>query len=221
MHKLILLLSVVISTLSMAVKAQHPNYSPIYDQRASLFEVLPVDSTSIVFLGNSITQGCEWHELFGMSEIKNRGISGDIVDGMRERIKPIVDGKPRKIFVMCGINDISHNLSADSIAANYANLVDYIHSETPNTKIYIQSILPINNAYRRYKAIFGKENVVPETNALLEQYANSRGFTWINLYDLFTDSEGNLSSEYTNDGLHLLGTGYLVWRDRIMPYVKE
>jgi lysophospholipase L1-like esterase len=221
MNKLFLLLTIVIATMGMTATAQHPNYSPIYDQRASLFEVLPVDSTSIVFLGNSITQGCEWHELFGIPEIKNRGISGDIVDGMRERIEPIVAGKPRKIFIMCGINDISHNLPADSIASNFAKLVDYIHAETPSTKIYIQSILPIHNGFKRYKAIFGKENVVPETNKLLEQYANTRGFTWINLYDLFIDSEGNLNCEYTNDGLHLLGKGYLVWRDAIMPYVTE
>ena len=32
-------------------------------QRRSLFEVLPIHSNDIVFLGNSITDGCEWAEL--------------------------------------------------------------------------------------------------------------------------------------------------------------
>lgn len=221
MNKLNILLCLVIAAMSMTAKAQHPDYAPIYDQRASLFETLPIDSTTIVFFGNSITQGCEWHELFAMPEIKNRGISGDIVDGMRERVNPIIKGKPRKIFIMCGINDISHNLTADSIATATASLIDYIHAETPTTKIYIQSILPINNSFGRYKAIFGKEKLIPETNILLEQYANAKGFTWINLYDLFIDNEGNLSREYTNDGLHLLGNAYLIWRDKLMPYITE
>ena len=43
-------------------------------QRRSLFEVLPVYSSDIVFLGNSITDGCEWAELFNNRHVKNRGI---------------------------------------------------------------------------------------------------------------------------------------------------
>ena len=46
-------------------------------QRRSLFEVLPIHSNDIVFLGNSITDGCEWAELFDNPRIKNRGISAD------------------------------------------------------------------------------------------------------------------------------------------------
>ena len=34
------------------------------EQRRTLFELLPVRSSDIVFLGNSITDGCEWDELF-------------------------------------------------------------------------------------------------------------------------------------------------------------
>ena len=40
-----------------------------YDQRRSLFEVLPIRSSDIVFLGNSITDGGEWAELFDLSLI--------------------------------------------------------------------------------------------------------------------------------------------------------
>lgn len=46
----------------LGINAQHGTF---YDQRASLFDALPLDSTNIVFLGNSLTNGCEWHELFG------------------------------------------------------------------------------------------------------------------------------------------------------------
>ena len=47
-----------------------------YQRWRSLFEVLPVYSSDIVFLGNSITDGCEWAELFNNRHVKNRGISG-------------------------------------------------------------------------------------------------------------------------------------------------
>ena len=59
----------------------HAQRGELWGQRASLFEMLGTDSTSIVFLGNSLTHGCEWHELFGNPHIVNRGINGDVVDG--------------------------------------------------------------------------------------------------------------------------------------------
>ena len=49
------------------------------------FEELPVTSKDIIFLGNSITNGCEWAELFQNKNVKNRGISGDICMGVYDR----------------------------------------------------------------------------------------------------------------------------------------
>ena len=51
--------------------------------------------------------------------------------------------------------------------------------------------------------------------------AARKGITWINLYPLLADADGNLRADLTNDGLHLLGPAYLIWRDAVLPYVKE
>lgn len=198
-----------------------PKYTELYYQRASLFDVLGVDSTNIVFLGNSLTHGCEWHELLGMPNVVNRGINGDIVEGILERVDAVVKGKPAKIFLMTGANDVSHDLTADSIATAVEGLIDYIQEKTPSTRIYLQSMLPINNSFGRYKKMAGKEQVIRDINALLEPMAARKGITWVNLYPHFCDSEGNLRADFTNDGLHLLGPAYLVWREIVLPYVKE
>jgi hypothetical protein len=100
--------------LSISVNSQE-KYSTLYYQKASLFEKLKIGEKDIVFLGNSITDGCEWSELFNDSNIKNRGISGDIVQGVYERLDPIIKGHPKKIFLLIGINDVSHDLKADTI----------------------------------------------------------------------------------------------------------
>ncbi|MCH5346615.1 MAG: sialate O-acetylesterase [Muribaculaceae bacterium] len=214
---LLLILSAVLGVTVMVSKDR----GSLYGQRASLFELLPVDSTDIVFLGNSITHYCEWHELLGMPNVKNRGISGDVVDGFFERLDPVVKGHPKKIFVMGGINDISHNLEADSVATLMASLLDHIIENSPTTEIYLQSALPINNDFNRYKNIIGKDDVVVAYNKLLEQLAAERGITFINLYPLFVNEEGKLDPLYTNDGLHLLGNAYIKWRDVILPYVNQ
>lgn len=208
-----------------AAQAQAPaapaKHTELYYQRATLFEYLGVDSTDIVFLGNSLTHGCEWRELLDRSNVVNRGINGDTAEGIRERLASVTDGKPAKIFLLCGANDVSHDLSADSIATAIEDLVVRIQTASPNTKIYLQSLLPINNSFGRYKRVFGKEQVIRDINTILAANAESVDATWINLYPLFTDSEGNLRAELTNDGLHLLGPGYIIWRDIIKPYVTE
>lgn len=196
-------------------------YTELYYQRASLFDMLPVDSNSIVMLGNSLTHGCEWHELFGMPNVLNRGINGDIVQGIRERVEPIVKGHPKKIFLLSGVNDVSHNLTADSIVEALGSLISYIREQTPETKLYVESLLPINNSFKRYKNIFGKEQVIRDINAKLEGVVKSKGATWINVYPAFCDEESNLRSDLTNDGLHLLGPGYMIWRDLLLPYILE
>ena len=67
--KRILILSIALFAAGAAFAQSEYNY-----QRRSLFEVLPVLSSDIVFLGNSITDGCEWAELFNNRHVKNRGI---------------------------------------------------------------------------------------------------------------------------------------------------
>lgn len=218
MRRVIVAVAMVVMTIATIV-AQEPLHDAYYYRRATLFEKLPVTSKDIVFLGNSLTDGAEWNELLGNRHVKNRGIVGDILQGYIDRLDPILKGKPKKIFIMGGVNDISHDVSADSIARATERLILLIKQGSPRTRIYLQSLLPFNNEVRMWKRLEGRENVVVEANALLEQVACRNGVTWINLYPLMVDSQGRLKREYTNDGLHLMGDAYLVWRDAIKKYL--
>lgn len=220
MRRLALMLLVMVSALS-ATAQQAYEYGVFYYQRASLFDELPVDSTDIVMLGNSLTNGCEWHELLGMPNVKNRGISSDVIQGVADRLQPLVNGQPAKIFLMIGVNDVSHDLGADSIACAYGKLIDRIRTEMPDTKLYVQSCLPVNISFGMYKGMADKEDVIRELNAKVEAMAAEKGFTWIDLYSNFVDADGHMNRSLTNDGLHLLGAGYLLWRQCIMPYINE
>lgn len=81
-------------------------------------------------------------------------------------------------------------------------------------------MLPFNNDVRMWKNLKDREQVVVDGNKALEQVAARQHVTWINLYPLFVNNEGKLRPELTNDGLHLMGEGYLIWRDAIKQYVK-
>ncbi len=209
----------VLALMALTAVAQ-ANQDPYYSRRATLFDELPIGKKDIVMLGNSLTDGCEFNELLGNRHIKNRGIVGDIVQGLIDRIGPIIEGQPKKLFIMGGVNDISHGVTADSIARVTERLIVMVKQGSPRTKIYMQSLLPFNNDVREWKLLKGRDHVVVEANILLEQVARRQGVTWINLYPLFADENGRLRAELTNDGLHLMGKGYLIWRDAIKPYIK-
>ncbi|MCH4154729.1 MAG: GDSL-type esterase/lipase family protein [Muribaculaceae bacterium] len=198
-------------------KAEHNVY---YYQRSTLFKVLPVKSSDIVFFGDSQTDGCEWNELFSNPCCKNRGVNGDGLAGYIERIESVVAGHPRKIFILGGVNDIPHFASADTILANMDRLISIIKMKSPRTKIYLESLLPINNDFHKYKGLIGKEDMVLAVNRGYAKIAERQHVTFINLFPHFADAEGKLSKAYTNDGLHLLGDGYILLRGILKPYVK-
>ena len=206
--------------MCLTAMGQQANQDPYYARRATLFDQLPVGKKDIVMLGNSLTDGCEFNELLGNNHIKNRGIVGDIVQGLIDRIDPIIKGQPKKLFIMSGVNDISHDVGADSIARAMEKLIVMVKQGSPRTKIYLQSLLPFNNDVREWRLLKGRDHVVVEANALLEKVARRQGVSWINLYPLFVDDQGRLRADLTNDGLHLMGKGYLIWRDAIRPYIK-
>lgn len=190
-----------------------------YDQRRSFFEAMPVYQNEIILLGDSITNCANWEELLPNKKVLNRGISGDITLGVLDRMNEIVKRKPAKIFILIGINDIAQNIDTKIILENYQKIISKITNESPKTKIYIQSILPTNDAYDTFKNHQGKTDIIKQVNEDLVVLAQKNNLFFLNLYPDFLDSEGKLNTKYTNDGLHLLGSGYLLWATILKKYI--
>ncbi len=200
--------------------AQQNAFSTFYYQRASLLEKLPIDSTDIVFLGNSITNFGEWGELFNNVNIKNRGISGDRTEGVLARLNTILPGKPGKIFLMIGVNDLEHGAAPDSVINGIVRIMDKIAKESPKTTLYLQSILPVNDQFSKFPKYTDKGASILEINRRLKLLCQNRNLTYIDLYSSFKNRDNEkLNSAYTNDGLHLMGDGYLLWKKLISKYI--
>ena len=216
MKKLIATFTLVLCTAAVFAQSEY-NY-----QRRSLFEQLPISSKDIVFLGNSITDGGEWSELLANPHVKNRGISGDRTDWMLDRLDPIVSGQPKKLFLLIGTNDLAANISAEEVLSNIRKIVERFQNESPRTKLYIQSVFPVNNAFTKYASTHGRHDAdIVTVNTGLQALCTEKGLVYIDLWTPLADENGKLNKAYTNDGLHLMGEGYLVWRDIVKPYVKK
>ncbi len=197
-------------------------YSTYYYQRSTLFEVLPVTSQDIIFLGDSITDGCEWNELLGNPHVKNRGSSGDTTMGVHDRLDAILPGHPAKIFLLIGINDLSRGIAADTVVENIRRILQRIRTESPATRVYVQSLLPVSDAFGLFTGHTARRRDIPAVNEAIGKLAPQEGATYVDLYSRFVDPQtGKMKLDYSNDGLHLLGKGYLCWREVLLPYINE
>ena len=221
-NKLILVLSLVWAqsawgqTAAPAVQQVAPKWDSTFRPnnfhlKAGLFKSFPNSRKDVIFLGNSITAGVDWNELLGMKNARNRGISGDITFGVLERLDEVIEGKPAKVFLLIGINDISRNIPDSLIVENYKKIITRIQQGSPRTIIYLQTLMPVNNTFTQFKNHYNKDEHIEFINQSLKQLAGEYKVQLIDLYHLFQDKDGKLRKEFTEDGLHLNAAGYTHW----------
>lgn len=220
MKRLILTLLLTAATATLWAQPDTLDYRcDYYFAKRDLHESIPVARHNVVMLGNSLTERGLWSEYFPHSAVLNRGIGGDCVAGMAARLAPIVAGDPRAIFLMAGVNDlIFSRVTPEALLVQYERLLDTIREASPRTKVYIQSLLPLDE--RRNEAFFKHKNARIEAfNALLRQAASRRGLTYIDIWSRMA-RDGKMPEDRTIDGIHLNAAGYAVWVEALRPYLK-
>ena len=148
----------------------------------------------------------------------NRGIGGDCVSGMIARLETILSGKPKALFIMAGVNDLIFSKTTyEKLLEQYERMLDIIARESPRTKVYIQSLLPVIEDRSEY--FTGKNSRIAGFNTVLREMAERRGLPYVDIWSAI-QSDGALPAEYTQDGIHLTGPGYAVWVETLRPYMK-
>ena len=188
-----------------------------YQLKTNLFDKLPKSAYEIIFLGDSLTEQGEWVELLGNPHLKNRGISGDTTKGILKRLDKIVESHPLKIFLMIGINDfLNEEKTATHIASNYQKILEKIKFNTPEPQVFFQSLLLINN--ERFALKIDNDNIV-KLNCKIQELSKLFSCQYVDLYKEFVNGHKQLDTQYTLDGVHLSGQGYLLWKKVIEKYI--
>ena len=184
-------------------------------ERTSLFDAVKTTS-SVVMVGDSLTDGAEWRELFPDVSIANRGIDGDTTGGVLERMASIASVHAQKAFVMIGINDFTDaGKSVEEVFGNYMKIVAALRQG--GAEVFVQSTLMCNESKAAWKSCAAANEKIKQLNRKLAA-AGQGEFTFIDINRKLAD-EGGLKDELTYDGVHLNGNGYLLWKDEIAPFV--
>lgn len=180
---------------------------------------LAESAAPVVFLGDSLTQQCDWDTMFEGVTTFNGGLQGDTAADMPTRLEKIEKLNPRQIFLMIGINDLSRGETPEDVAASYRALFERLGKL--EAEICVESVLPVNMEIIHQYGSYAVDNRDVQTlNAYIKGLAEEFGMTYVDLYPLFSD-QGVLCPPYTSDGLHLSQEGCSVWADALEPYLAR
>lgn len=188
-----------------------PNMPEHYWVRLAKFKKEHNVPGKVVFLGNSITEGGNWKRMLKDSTVINRGISGDNTFGMLARIDEVVALKPSSLFILIGTNDLSKKIPDEAILENIFAIVSKVKAGSPKTKIFVQSIFPVNDTVEKFPKQFNNPDHIMIINDQLSRYADRLRYTFVDVFSQLTDDQGRLNKKYTFDGLHLNAEGYQKW----------
>ena len=193
------------------------------NSRLERLERYTYNKESIVFLGDSITSRYDLNKYFPNYNVYNSGIAGnmtkDILENMENRIFAY---NPTKVFILIGTNDLVYSgLDNDGIKNNIEEIINKIYEKNSNTKIYLESIYPVNNSLNKEIVETRTNDNIKDLNNKIEKICNNNKCTYINMYDNLTDKNGNMKRIYTVDGLHLNKIGYKVITNKLIKYLDE
>lgn len=129
------------------------------------------------------------------------GVNGTIFDIVAQR-------QPEKIYVALGVNGVAF-MQKSTFLETYIEMIERLMKASPNSKIIIESILPVNEeTYNR-----GNPNmnnvIVDDMNRELLNLVNIKEIYYLDLSEVLKDENNRLASKYDcGDGIHFTNEGY-------------
>ena len=170
----------------------------------------------VVMLGDSLTDFAgDWSVYLPGWNVVNRGIAGDMIEGMELRLGEIASLHPSQLYVLAGCNNfVKHpGISAEDVWQIYEHFLDSIRTTLQGVPLHIISLLPMHSICPDYTDFNPKAE---KMNTYLREAAPRYGYEYIDLATPLKDEAGDLKTKYTIDGCHLNEKGFRIWADLIL-----
>ncbi|MBS4033707.1 MAG: hypothetical protein KGZ85_04510 [Ignavibacterium sp.] len=169
----------------------------------------------ILLIGDSITEGFNVNIYLPKLNITNKGFSGDSTQETLNRISSDwFIPEPHFIFICIGTNDFARGRDDVFMLEGIISIFDKIRTHVLKSRIVITSIFPTRNNSER------PNNRIVNFNCMLKNFAISKDILFFNLNEHFSDREGELINEFTDDGLHLNDYAYKYWALKLFEFIS-
>ena len=177
----------------------------------------------MIFIGDSIVEYYPLQELLGTTKtIVNRGIRGYQTGLLLDNLDAHLYGDAvDQIVLLIGTNDIGKDIPMNEALDNLEGVIQSLNRDYPLSQIKLVSILPVNEGEEYKQTVYIRTNEkIREWNQAYEALASAyMQVDFLPIYDSLTDSEGQLQSAYTTDGLHLSVAGYQALSHALKTYL--
>ncbi len=178
----------------------------------------------VVFMGNSITDGWAGQHtaFFADNNYAGRGIGGQVTAQMLARFRAdVIDLGPRVVVILAGTNDIARNqgfVAIENIAGNIFSMAELARAH--GIEPVICSVLPAAE-YPWRTEITEVPAKVKALNALLKEWAEANGATYVDYFSAMADGRDGLPASLATDGIHPTSEGYDVMEAIIKPVLDR
>ena len=166
----------------------------------------------VVMVGDSLTEGVIWSEVFPDTRIANRGIGGDRTIDILNRMDAILKLHPKKAFILVGLNDFANGVSVDQAFSTYVKIIERLQKN--NIEVYVQSTVECSR-----QRCGKQDDAVLALNTRLQNYSEEEHIVFIDLNSQLSSKRLGLLPRFTTDGSHLNADGYVAWSQMIKPHV--
>ena len=182
------------------------------------------NNENVVFFGDSITEIYQIENIYDDYRIIKSGVSGyKTTDLLKNINKMVYRYNPTKVILLIGTNDIGNDASNEmqNKTVNNKKISTDIKKNRPNTKLYVESIYPVNK--NKNSSLVAKRNndAIKNMNKKIKEYCKKNNITYIDMFDQLKDNDGNFNEKYTDDGLHPNTLGYAKITRILTPYIYE
>ncbi len=198
--------------------------NPNYQLQLQMYDIYKTKQADIVMLGNSLTHGANWNELLGRSNVVERGIPSDVLDGFLARMSYIYRLKPKICFILGGINDIYNWTPVERIYFNYIRIINGLKNS--GIRPVIQSTVYAGKSWGKDWGLTpesnrGRNMEVDKLNSLLSEYAAKNDIDYIDLNSKMSTPDHFLKPELTWDGVHLNASGFRIWEAEVDKVLRK
>ncbi len=123
-----------------------------------------------------------------------------------------------KIYILLGINEIGYSYSW--ITSRYEQLLNRIKELQPNAKIIIQSNMHVTKEKSDANPNTFNNTRINTLNNKLKELSDGITVFYAAFESIFDDEYGNLSSNYSSDGIHFKTKAYSIWKDWLEKYAR-
>ncbi len=178
-----------------------------------------VVDNAVVLFGDSRVE--TWTPLPALSgkTVINAGVTGETTSEMRRRFdNDVLRLKPQTVIIQAGMNDltasVTRNIPTPQLILDrmFDNLEFFVSTLTESgTQVVVTSIIP-NKDLNLLRKVFWHPDLqksVTDTNQQLKKLAEKHQAIWLDINDVFIDSNNTVRTELYRDTLHVKSPAYV------------